>query len=339
MSDRLKHATAARTTLDQFFSDESGSVDILALADDTKSFFSWMWRYKIPVAGALLALLHVTVKQVDEHKTSHTTHTELKSNGRVKTITSLIEELERQNPAQFESSVDEISQLLARLQLPTVRDFMSRHYEKSDETKTLNEQPWVLECLAHNALREARSTKDIRERGHQMVAFVTIARSMLRGAGFPYGDICAVVKQPGQFSWTFDKRLLDMPIREEMRKQYSVIHADLKQKIGHLTPKDAWHLLSKELALDSKAVYYHHEKMWSDAPGLVDSKGQPLFPRPPRPADFEKMNKQQKAIILRNERYYKMSPKVANFFAGLLRRGGEPISVGTHKVYRYTKDR
>jgi hypothetical protein len=62
-----------------------------------------------------------------------------------------------------------------------------------------------------------------------MVAYVTIARSMLRGAGFPYGDICAVVKQPGQFSWTFDKRLLDMPLREEMRRQYSVILSDLTQ--------------------------------------------------------------------------------------------------------------
>lgn len=335
MNDLHIRNESSRNALDAFLKDESGSVDLLALAKDTQAFFSWMWRHKIPVGAALLALLHVCVKELEEPTPKNPSGTAIGSEKRERTITSLIEELEKAGPQSFDTSMDEIAGLLSRLEMPTVREFMSRNYEKSDESKTLNEQPWVLECLAHNALREARSRKDIQARGHHMVAYVTIARSMLRGTGFPYGDICAVVRQPGQFSWTFDKRLLDMPIREDLKQQYSLILADLKSQIGSMKPRQAWEYLSQELKLDSKAVYYHHERMWSDE--VLNADGTPVFPRPPRPADFAKLNKQQQGIIIRNENFYKMSKKVAQFFAKLKTDGGAPVSVGSHKVYRYTR--
>ncbi len=333
MSDLLKRRESPRRVLNEFLQDESGSVDLLALAKDTGAFLSWMWRYKIPVGGALLALLHVCVKDVEDHKPRE--QNKVHTDGRARTITTLIEQLEKDSSQNLDSSIDEIAGLLARLELPTVREFMSRNYEKSDDAKTLNEQPWVLECLAHNALREAGSRKEIRAGGHHMVAYVSIARSMLRGAGFPYGDICAVVRQPGQFSWTFDKRLLDMPIRDDMRQQYAIILANLKSEIGGMTPRQAWEHLSAALKLDSKSVYYHHERMWSDE--VRNDDGTLVFPKPPRPSDFARMNKEQQAIIIRNEIYYKMSKKVARFFARLKTQGGTPVTVGSHKVYRYAR--
>lgn len=69
-----------------------------------------------------------------------------------------------------------------------------------------------LNCLAANIYHEARGEP---QRGKLAVAYVTLNRT--KHPKFP-SSICAVVHEPGQFSWTKDKRKVKQKIPQEFQQ-------------------------------------------------------------------------------------------------------------------------
>jgi hypothetical protein len=105
-----------------------------------------------------------------------------------------------------------------------------------------------LACLEKNIYNEARGEID---EGQLAVAFVTIARAQSKK--FP-SSICGVVYQNKQFSWTFDKKILEpRPIDGARARHISGLLGSLVagQKLA-----DAATLLGMMLGLPHDTLYY-----------------------------------------------------------------------------------
>ena len=105
-----------------------------------------------------------------------------------------------------------------------------------------------LACLEKNIYNEARGEID---EGQLAVAFVTIARAMSKK--FP-NSICGVVYQNKQFSWTFDRKILEP--RPIDGKRASHIKRLLGELVAGQKLEDAATLLSMMLGLPNDTLYY-----------------------------------------------------------------------------------
>jgi len=108
----------------------------------------------------------------------------------------------------------------------------------------------AIECLALNVYHEARGQS---EKGWLAVALVTLGRALPEYKKFPK-DVCGVVYQDKQFSWTFNKDILARGVREHAR--YEKIKMSIKNAIGGQPLEMATILLEKRLELEHGVLYY-----------------------------------------------------------------------------------
>lgn len=263
---------------------------------------------------ALVALLHAYTPALAQDKSSQDA------------IADIISEYEKRefSTQKPNDRSDAIANLLKRTDAVGAQEFIEKNYVKTDMHKPLVDQPDVMRCLVHNAFREARGAKDLEEGGPEMVALVSIARAVDPKGRFPKNDVCAVVKQAKQFSWTFDKRILSQTPTREMQDAYLAMEQRLMAAVGSMTPIQFLHAIAKKLDVPEDSLFYHHEKMWGE-----DELGNVIYGR--RPERREYVSEEQ---YKRHAEHYKMSPKTARFFAGLVRVTPAGKSIGAHIVLR-----
>lgn len=105
----------------------------------------------------------------------------------------------------------------------------------------------AIKCLTDNVYHEARGEG---VDGQFAAALVTLARTL--EFGYPK-DVCGVVYQRKQFSWTFDTNILKRPINE---KKYNQIRHMLLERLRGLRVDEAVVILSMSLGLPSDTLFY-----------------------------------------------------------------------------------
>lgn len=241
-------------------------------------------------------------------------------------IQKLIEQYEREEfktrPPSTQS--DAIANMLQRSEAVGAQEFLERNYLKTNMDMPLIDQPHIMSCLIHNAFREARGKKDLAEGGPEMVALISIARAVDPQGRFPRNDVCEVVKQAKQFSWTFDRRILTQFPSEAEHKEFIKMKQRLEKEVGTMNPREFLQHVVRKLNLTEDSLFYHHEKMWGE-----DEQGNVIYGKRPVRADY--VSEEQ---YRRHMQHYKMSPRTARFFAGLIRVTPEGKSIGSHIVLR-----
>lgn len=105
----------------------------------------------------------------------------------------------------------------------------------------------AIRCLTENVYHEARGEID---EGKLAVALVTLGRTLFKG--YP-SDVCGVVYQSKQFSWTFDKKILEKPIDAA---RFEKIRALLTERLEGKDVAEAVVMLSMLLDLPINTIFY-----------------------------------------------------------------------------------
>lgn len=157
----------------------------------------------------------------------------------------LISTVQGSHAADAVPTAEQIERTDGQLALESlVGDIMNAETPEIAETVSGTE----LACLEKNIYNEARGEID---EGQLAVAFVTIARAL--SGKFP-STICGVVYQNRQFSWTFDRKILEpRPIDGARALQIRVL---LSQLVAGQRLTDAATLLGMMLGLPDDTLYY-----------------------------------------------------------------------------------
>lgn len=108
----------------------------------------------------------------------------------------------------------------------------------------------AIQCLTENVYHEARGEID---EGKLAVALVTLGRTLSLGAEKFPKDVCGVVYQARQFSWTADENLLKRPIDA---KRFETIRTLLVEKLKGRKIPEAVTILSMMLGMPVDTLYY-----------------------------------------------------------------------------------
>lgn len=108
----------------------------------------------------------------------------------------------------------------------------------------------AMQCLSENVYHEARGEND---EGKLAVALVTLGRTLSLGTEKFPKDVCGVVYQARQFSWTADENLLKRPIDA---KRFKAIRKLLIEKLNGRKIPEAVTILSMALGLPVDTLYY-----------------------------------------------------------------------------------
>lgn len=219
---------------------------------------------------------------------------------------------------------DDIAQLLRTYDRFGAREFVERNYTTGDVTKSLNHEfnKDSMRCLVHNVIREAGSKYEMQAGGDWAVIVTTLARAFDPGMRFfgpdqakEFGNVCGVVKARGQFSWTFDRRILAQPLAEQQVKHYNHVEEMIVREIGGLTPVQALEKLMEKLRLTEKPFYYLHKDMWGkfDVPRADGTMEHVVYGEEPKIREGES----QENFTIRYNRYRMTSPETARNFKTL----------------------
>jgi spore germination cell wall hydrolase CwlJ-like protein len=119
--------------------------------------------------------------------------------------------------------------------------------EQAIEEDTQQRSEAALTCLADNVYNEARGESI---EGQLAVALVTLSRTLF--PEYPK-DVCGVVYQKNQFSWTFDPKILMTAVQEKEMARIRELVAPLLQEQDIAT---AVTFLSAALGLPKETLYY-----------------------------------------------------------------------------------
>lgn len=128
----------------------------------------------------------------------------------------------------------------------------------------------AIKCLTENVYHEARGEVD---EGKLAVALVTLARTLSLGVEKFPKDVCGVVYQARQFSWTTDKNVLKRPID---KKRFEPIRALLMGKLKGRKVEEAVTILSMTLGLPVDTLYYKRAD-WTPESGKLSEKSAAFF--------------------------------------------------------------
>lgn len=146
-----------------------------------------------------------------------------------------------------------------------------------------------LMCLAANVYHESRSAAEKASGGQDAALLTTLVRAKS-------GDICGAVRAKGQFSWTFDPKILHSVVDEKL---FSEILTRILTIAGDTPLSGMIPKLLERLSLDFEPEFYHRYDM----------------------------------SVTHENPYLRMSSKVDSFFAGLKNKGYTSKQIGSHIYY------
>lgn len=127
----------------------------------------------------------------------------------------------------------------------------------------------AIKCLTENVYHEARGEN---VEGKLAVALITLGRTLSLGTERFPTDVCGVVYQKKQFSWTADENLLKRPIDA---KRFETIRTLLMEKLKGRKISEAVTILSMTLGMPVETLYYKRTD-WTLESGRL-SKGSHEF--------------------------------------------------------------
>lgn len=128
----------------------------------------------------------------------------------------------------------------------------------------------AIKCLTENVYHEARGEID---EGKLAVALITLGRTLSLGVEKFPKDVCGVVYQARQFSWTADENVLKRPID---KKRFDAIQALLIEKLKGRKIGEAVTILSMTLGLPVDTLYYKRAD-WTRESGKLSKKSAAFF--------------------------------------------------------------
>lgn len=128
----------------------------------------------------------------------------------------------------------------------------------------------AIKCLTENVYHEARGEID---EGKLAVALITLGRTLSLGVEKFPKDVCGVVYQARQFSWTADENVLKRPID---KKRFDAIQALLIEKLKGRKIGEAVTILSMTLGLPVDTLYYKRAD-WTRESGRLSKRSHEFF--------------------------------------------------------------
>lgn len=128
----------------------------------------------------------------------------------------------------------------------------------------------AIQCLTENVYHEARGEID---EGKLAVALITLGRTLSLGVEKFPKDVCGVVYQARQFSWTGDENLLKRPVDA---KRFETIRTLLMEKLRGRKVTEAVTILSMTLGLPVDTLYYKRTD-WTLESGRLSKRSHEFF--------------------------------------------------------------